>query len=87
MISAKEAYEQMQKSKNDTIEKQLREVEVYIREAANSGESKAYYCKPLRNSIIKELKKNGYKVEKKLAEFNEIYHVISWEINNEENNF
>lgn len=78
MISAKEAYEQAKSCENSAIKKQLKEVEIYITEAASNGESSMYYYKSLRNSVVEELRKNGYNVEKKPAEFNEIYYVISW---------
>lgn len=78
MISAKEAYEQEKSCENSAIKRQLKEVEIYITEAASNGELSVYYHKPLRNSIVDELRSNGYNVEKKPAEFNEIYYLISW---------
>ena len=57
----------------------LREVEIYIQAEAEKGKCKVNYYKPLVKDTIGAIKKMGYGVEVKTAEYNEIYYVISWD--------
>jgi hypothetical protein len=78
MISAKEAYELADTYKDDIVEKQLREIENHIQKAVNIGRFSVCYRKPIRNECVEKLREYGYNVEKKPAEFNDIYYAISW---------
>ena len=79
MISAKEALEISKNSEEDIVKRQLQKVENCIKSAIVLGKFKINYYNPLAKNALDTIKKLGYEVEIKLAEFNEIYYVIKWE--------
>ncbi|HAU85812.1 MAG TPA: hypothetical protein DCW90_10005 [Lachnospiraceae bacterium] len=77
MINAETARNESEKTANEKLSEELKEVEKCIEWAVEKGSYSTYYDGTLNSKTVNTLRKLGYKVEYG-SQYNESYYSISW---------